>query len=171
MAYKNPQSSTVARLLLLLPPPAAPPWPPRSSSRGPANPALHCPIRPPQQLRHPLVKLHACGIEPKPPPDAVPLLRRRRRARAPRGPASPEGERARELPQEHPHALAVLVRATFPYPEPSLAYNAGEPNISSAISTGELASDLLPPERLQGWVFLDLLSLTRLPVAAPVSPA
>jgi len=99
LAYKNPQSSTVAPLLLLLPPPAAPPWPPRSSSRGPANPALHCPIRPPQQLRHLLVKLHARGIEPNPPPDAVPLLRRRRRARAHRGPASSEGDRARQLPR------------------------------------------------------------------------
>ena len=57
---------------------------------------------------------------------------------------------ARQLPQELPHALAVLVRATFLYPEPSFTYNAGEPNISSAISPGELASDLLPPERLQG---------------------
>ena len=36
----------------------------------------------------------------------------------------------------------VLVRATFLYPEPSFAYN--------AISAGELASDLLSPERLQG---------------------
>ena len=43
----------------------------------------------------------------------------------------------------------MLVRATFPYSEPSFAYNAGEPNISSAISAGELASDLLSPERLQ----------------------
>ena len=44
----------------------------------------------------------------------------------------------------------MLVRATFLYPEPSFTYNAGEPNISSAISAGELASDLLSPERLQG---------------------
>ena len=44
----------------------------------------------------------------------------------------------------------VLVRATFPYPELSFAYNTGDPNILSAISVGELTSDLLPPERLQG---------------------
>ena len=44
LAYKDPQNSTVARLLLLLPPPVAPPWPPRSRSRGLANPALHCPL-------------------------------------------------------------------------------------------------------------------------------
>ena len=62
------------------------------------------------------------------------------------------------------------MRATFLYPELSFAYNAGDPNIFSAISAGELVSDHPPPERLQGWVFLDLLSLTRLPVAAPVSP-
>jgi len=42
------------------------------------------------------------------------------------------------------------MHTTFPYPEPSFAYNAGDPNIFSAISAGELASDLLPPERLQG---------------------
>ena len=65
----------------------------------------------------------------------------------------------------------MLVRVTFLYPEPSFAYNAGDPNIFSAISAGELVSDHPPPERLQGWVFLDLLSLTRLPVAAPASPA
>ena len=63
------------------------------------------------------------------------------------------------------------MRATFLYPEPSFTYNADNPNIFSAISAGELFSDHPPPERLQGWVFLDLLSLTRLPVAAPVSPA
>jgi hypothetical protein len=44
----------------------------------------------------------------------------------------------------------VLVHATFLYPEPSFAYNAGDPNIFSAISAGELVSDLPPPERLQG---------------------
>jgi hypothetical protein len=65
----------------------------------------------------------------------------------------------------------VLVRVTFLYPAPSFAYNGGDPNIFPAISTGELVSDHPPPERRQGWVFLDLLSLTRLPVAAPVSPA
>jgi hypothetical protein len=65
----------------------------------------------------------------------------------------------------------VLVRTTFFHPEPSFTYNAGDPNIFSAISAGELDSDHHPPERLQGWAFLDPLSLTRLPVAAPVSPA
>ena len=43
----------------------------------------------------------------------------------------------------------VLVRATFLYPEPSFAYNTGDPNIFSAISAGELVSDLPPLERLQ----------------------
>ena len=138
LAYKNPQSSTVAPLLHLLPPPAAPPWPPRSSSRGPANPALHCPLRPPQQLRHLLVTLHARGIEPKPPPDAVPLLRRRRRAQAHRGPASSEGDRARQLPQKLPQAHAVLVRALFPYPEPSFTSSTGEPNNRPVIDADEL---------------------------------
>ena len=38
----------------------------------------------------------------------------------------------------------------FLHPEPFFAYNAGDPNILSAISAGELTSDLLPPERLQG---------------------
>ena len=61
------------------------------------------------------------------------LPRRRRRARAHRGPASLEGDRARQLPQAHPQALAVLVRAPFPYPEPSFTYNAGDPNIRSAV--------------------------------------
>jgi hypothetical protein len=44
----------------------------------------------------------------------------------------------------------VLVRATFPYPDPSFSYNAGDLNIFSAINAGELVSDLPPPERLQG---------------------
>jgi len=138
LAYKDPQNPTVAPLLPLLPPPAAPPWPPRSSSRGPASPAPHCPLRPPQQLRHLLVTLHARGIEPKPPPDAVPLLRRRRRAQAHRGPASSEGDRARQLPQKHPQAHAVLVRALLPYPEPSFTSSAGEPNNRPAIDADEL---------------------------------
>jgi hypothetical protein len=43
-----------------------------------------------------------------------------------RGPAKFEGVRARQLPQELSHALAVLVRATFVYPEPSFAYTADE---------------------------------------------
>ena len=150
LAYKNPQSSTVAPLLPLLPPPAAPPWPPRSSSRGPANPALHCPIRPPQQLRHLLVKLHARGIEPNPSPDAVPLLRRRRRAQAHRGPASSGEGRARQLPQKHPRAHAVLVRALFPYPEPSFTSSAGEPNNPPAINADELEPVLQTLERRPG---------------------
>ena len=48
--------------------------------------------------------------------------------------------RARELPQEHPQALAVLVRALFPYPELSFTYNAGDPNFRSAIDADELDS-------------------------------
>ena len=84
--------------------------------------------------------LHACGIEPKPPPDAVPLLRRRRRARAHRGPASSEGDRARQLPQEHPQASAVLVHALFPCPEPSFTSSSGEPNNRPAIDADELES-------------------------------
>ena len=70
----------------------------------------------------------------------VPLLRRRRRARAQRGPASPEGVRARQLPQAHPQAHVVLVCALFPYPEPSFTSNAGEPNNRSAIDADELDS-------------------------------
>ena len=81
-----------------------PPWPARSSSRGPATTALHCPIQPPQQLLHLPVELHACGIEPNPPPDAVPLLRRRRRARAPRGPASPE----ESVHESYPRRILML---------------------------------------------------------------
>ena len=42
------------------------------------------------------------------------------------------------------------MHATFPYPEPSFVYDTGDPNILSAISAGELTSDLLPPEQLQG---------------------
>ena len=112
--------------------------------------ASHCSIQPPQQLRHTPVELHALGIEPKPFPVAVPLLRRRRRARAHRGPANPEGDRARELPQELPHALEVLVRTTFLYPEPSFAYNTGDPNFTSAIDAGELVSGHLALERRPG---------------------
>ena len=150
LAYKDPQNSTVARLLPLLPPPAAPPWPPRSSSRGPASPAPHCPLRPPQKLLHLLVTLHARGIEPKPPPDAVPLLRRRRRAQAHRGPASSEEDRARQLPQKHPRAHAVLVRALFHYPEPSFTSSAGEPNNQPAINADELEPVLQTLERRPG---------------------
>jgi hypothetical protein len=147
---KTPRTPTVAPLLPLLPPPAAPPWPPRSSSRGPASPAPHCPLRPPQQLRHLPVKLHARGIESKPPPEAVPLLRRRRRAQAHRGPASSGEDRARQLPQKHPRAHAVLVRALFPYPEPSFASSAGEPNNRPAINADELEPVLQTLERRPG---------------------
>jgi hypothetical protein len=65
----------------------------------------------------------------------------------------------------------VLVRAPFPYPEPSFTYNAGDPNILSAIDADELDSVHRLLERRPGYVFLDLYSPTRLPVAAPVSPA
>ena len=58
----------------------------------------------------------------------------------------------------------------FLYPAPSFAYNAGNPNFTSAIDTDELVSGHLALERRPGLVFLDLVSLTRLPVAAPVSP-
>ena len=61
----------------------------------------------------------------------------------------------------------MLVRTTFLYPAPSFAYNGGDPNIFPAISTGELVSDHPPPERLQRWVFLNLLSLSR---ASPLQP-
>ena len=108
---KTPSTPQSRPFSPLLPPPAAPPWPPRSSSRGPASPAPHCPLRPSQQLHHLPVTLHARGIEPKPPPDAVPLLRRRRRAQAHRGPAGSEEDRARQLPQKLPQAHAVLVVA------------------------------------------------------------
>ena len=150
MAYKDPQHPTVAPLLSLLPPPAAPPWPPRSSSRGPASPAPHCSLRPPQQLRHLPVKLHARGIESKPPPEAVPLLRRRRRAQAHRGPASSGEDRARQLPQKHPRAHSVLVRALFHYPEPSFTSSAGEPNNRPAINADELEPVLQTLERRPG---------------------
>jgi hypothetical protein len=90
------------------------------------------------------------GIEPRRTPDAVPLLRRRRRARAHRGPASPEGDRALQLPQAHPQAHAVLVRALFLYPEPSFTYNTGEPNNRSAIDADELDSVHQALERRPG---------------------
>ena len=61
----------------------------------------------------------------------------------------------------------MLVHVMFLYPEPSFTYNAGDPNIFSAISADELVSDHPPPERLQGWVFLDLLSLSS---ASPLQP-
>ena len=124
MAYKDPQSTTVAPLLPLLPPPAAPPWPPRSSSRRPANPALHCPLRPPQQLRYLLVKLHARGIETQtssrrrspfaPPPASSGSPRTGRLRRRPSTTATPEastssrGARARLV--SLPRALLHLQR-------------------------------------------------------------
>ena len=97
-------------------------------------------------------------MEPRRIPVAVPLLRRRRRARARRGPGASScsrGARVRDVPL--PRALLRLHHR--------------RPNFFSAISADELVSSHLPLERLQGWVFLELLSLTRLPVAAPVSPA
>ena len=65
----------------------------------------------------------------------------------------------------------MLVRALFPYPEPFLTSSAGEPNNRPAIDADELESVRQTLERRPGWVFLELLSLTRLPMAAPVSPA
>ena len=78
------------------------------------------------------------------------LPRRRRRARAHRGPANPEGDCARELPQELPHALVVLVHSTFLYPEPSFAYTAGDPTCTSAIDADELVSGHRALERRPG---------------------
>ena len=65
----------------------------------------------------------------------------------------------------------MLVRALFPYPEPSFTSNAGEPNNCSAIDADELDSVHQTLERRPGWVFLDPYSPTRLSVAAPVSPS
>ena len=52
-----------------------------------------------------------------------------------------------QLPQELPHALAVLVCATFLYPEPSFAYTDDDPNTTTAVDADELVSGHHPPER------------------------
>jgi len=44
----------------------------------------------------------------------------------------------------------VLVRATFLYPKPSFAYNAGDPNFTSAIDADELVSGHLALKRRPG---------------------
>ena len=67
-----------------------------------------------------------------------------------RGPAKSEGVRARQLPQELPHTLVVLVRATFLYPEPSFTNTAGDPNAAAAIDADELDSGHHSPEHRPG---------------------
>src|SRR6185437_10046329 len=49
--------------------------------------------------------------------------------------------------ESYPRSILKLSRCScaFLYPEPSFAYNAGDPNIFFAISAGELVSDLPPP--------------------------
>ena len=44
----------------------------------------------------------------------------------------------------------MLVRALLPYPEPSFTYNAGDPNIRSAIDADELDSVHRALERRPG---------------------
>src|SRR6185437_13721191 len=56
-----------------------------------------------------------------------------------------------------------------PLPRALLRLPHRRPNFFSSISADEFVSGHLPLERLQGWVFLELLSLTRLPVAGPPS--
>ena len=58
-----------------------------------------------------------------------------------RGPADSGDNRARDLPEQLPHALTVLVRSTFDHPEPSFGHNASDPNATAAIHAGELDSD------------------------------
>ena len=65
----------------------------------------------------------------------------------------------------------MLVRATFLYLEPSFSYSAGNANFTSAIDADKLVSGHHSPELRPGLVALEPFSLTRLPVAAPISPA
>ena len=65
----------------------------------------------------------------------------------------------------------MLMHTMFLYPEPSFAYTAGDPNATAAIDADELDSGHHSPEHRPGWVALEPFSLTRLPIAAPVSPA
>ena len=60
----------------------------------------------------------------------------------------------------------VLVRATFPHPEPFFAYNAGDPNILSTISAGELVPTFLHPNGYKG----RCSSISSLPRASPLQP-
>jgi len=65
----------------------------------------------------------------------------------------------------------MLVRVTFLYPEPSFAYTADDPNTTAAVDADELVSGFYSPERRPWLGVLELLSHTRLHVAAPVIPA
>ena len=49
-----------------------------------------------------------------------------------RGPVDSGGDRAQHLPQKLPHALAVLVRLTFDYPEPSFTHTADDLSATAA---------------------------------------
>ena len=75
----------------------------------------------------------------------------------------------------YPRRILQLTRRSCapcsPTPEPSFASSASEPNNRPAIDADELESVRQTLERRPGWVFLDPYSPTRLPVAAPVSPA
>ena len=63
-----------------------------------------------------------------------------------RGPADSGSNRARQLPQQLPRALTVLVCSTFDYPELSFLHTAGDPNATAAINAGDLDSGYPSPE-------------------------
>ena len=63
-----------------------------------------------------------------------------------RGPVDSGGDRAQHLPQKLPHALAVLVRLTFDYPEPFFTRTTGDPSATAAIDADEHDSCHPKPE-------------------------
>ena len=67
-----------------------------------------------------------------------------------RGLAKSGGVRERQLPQELPHALTVLVRTTFVYPELFFTYTADDPNAIAAVDADELVSGHYSPEHRPG---------------------
>ena len=67
-----------------------------------------------------------------------------------RGPVKSGVVRARQVPQELPHTLAVLVCVMFVYPELSFTYTTDDSNAIAAIDADELVSGHRSPEHRPG---------------------
>ena len=79
-------------------------------------------------------------IPPEPTKTPLPLRAAAAELKARFGPAKSGGDRERHLPQELPHALAVLLRSTFDHPELFFLHTACYPSSAAAFDAVNLNS-------------------------------
>ena len=89
-------------------------------------------------------------IPPEPTKTPLPLRAAAAELKARFGPAKSGGDRERHLPQELPHALAVLMRSMFNHPELSFNRTVDDPSATATITADEHDSGHHRPEHRNG---------------------